>query len=128
MKLSKMNNKIMLPPEEMPTQWLNIAPFLPEGPYPLLLPNGQPANFEAMCQIFPEECVKQAMSQEEFIDIPKDLLESYVLSNRPTPIHRAFRLEEALGCEGDDIKIYFKNESVSPTGSHKGKTALAQAN
>ncbi len=127
MELSKYNNKILLPVDKIPRKWLNIAPFLPQKPYPLLLPNGEPASFEAMSQIFPEECVKQAMSQEEFIEIPDEVVKAYVLSNRPTPVHRAFRLEEAIGVEGDDIKIYFKNESVSPTGSHKGNTALAQA-
>ncbi|MBD3352590.1 MAG: TrpB-like pyridoxal phosphate-dependent enzyme [Candidatus Lokiarchaeota archaeon] len=122
-----MNNKIQLPLEKLPRKWLNIAPFMKSKPYPLLLPNGKPADFDTMCQIFPTECVKQAVSQEEFIDIPKEILEAYVLCSRPTPIQRAYRLEKAIGVEGDDIKIFFKREDVSPMGSHKGNTAIAQA-
>ena len=125
--MSNENNKILLPLNLIPKQWLNIASFLPEKPYPALLPNGMPADFETMTQIFPTECVKQAVSSEEFIDIPKEIREGLALCNRPTPLLRAFRLEKALGLDSDRIKIYGKMEYVSPMGSHKGNTALAQA-
>jgi tryptophan synthase beta chain len=125
--MDEFNNRILLTPDKIPKKWLNIAPFLPSPPNPLLLPNGMPADFETMCMIFPTECVKQAVSQEEFIEIPKIVREKYSLSSRPTPLHRAFQLEKSLGLDSDKQKIYFKNESVSPTGSHKGNTAIAQA-
>ena len=125
--MNGLNNKILLPLNKIPKKWLNIAPFLPEKPYPCLLPNGMPASPEIMEQIFPSECVKQAMSEEEFIEIPREIREALVLCNRPTPLVRAFRLEKALGLDSDKIKIFYKAEYVSPTGSHKGNTALAQA-
>ena len=91
--MALINNKILLPADKIPKNWLNIAPFLPQKPLTLLLPNGQPADFDTMCMIFPTECVKQAVSQEEYIPIPEPLREAYALSNRPTPLQRAFRLE-----------------------------------
>ena len=125
--MSRLYNKILLPLNKIPKQWLNIAPFLPEKPYPCLLPNGMPASPEIMKQIFPTECVNQAMSEEEFIDIPREVREAFALCNRPTPLIRAFRLEKVLGLDSDRIKIFYKAEYVSPTGSHKGNTAIAQA-
>ncbi|GAG89964.1 unnamed protein product, partial [marine sediment metagenome] len=69
----------------------------------------------------------QEISQEPLIPIPKELREIFVRTYRPTPLHRAYGLEKELGIEGENIKIFYKNESVSPTGSHKPNTALAQA-
>ena len=95
---------------------------------PLINPmDGKPAPPELAFAIFPKECVLQEVSQEPTIPIPKDLRELYAKSYRPTPLHRAYGLEKELGIESDDIKIFYKNESVSPTGSHKPNTALAQA-
>ena len=127
MKLDSLNNKIVLPVDKLPTHWLNIKKYLPGKIAPLLLPNGVPADFETLCMVFPKGCVEQGGTMEEFIEIPKEVREAYVLSNRPTPVQRAFRLEKALGLDPDKQHIYFKNESVSPTGSHKGNTAIAQA-
>ncbi|MHA1583774.1 MAG: TrpB-like pyridoxal phosphate-dependent enzyme [Promethearchaeota archaeon] len=127
LKLDFLHNKILLPLDQIPKNWLNIAPFLPEKPLPALLPNGVPADKETMEQIFPSELVKQAMSQEEFIPIPQEIRETLALCNRPTPILRAFRLEKALGVDSSKIKIFCKMEYVSPAGSHKLNTAIVQA-
>lgn len=122
-----MNSQIYLPVEKLPKKWLNIVPFMKTKPSPLCLPNGKPAPPEAALAIFPQECVMQEVSQEPEIEIPQFLRERYVLASRPTPLRRALGLEKAIGVEGDDIKIYYKREDVSPTGSHKGNTATAQA-
>ena len=120
--------RILLEPNETPKDWVNILPDLPAPMTPLINPmDGKPAPPELAFAIFPKECVLQEVSQESTIQIPKELRELYVRSYRPTPLHRAYGLEKELGIEGDDIKIFYKNESVSPTGSHKPNTALAQA-
>ncbi|MFO7795975.1 MAG: TrpB-like pyridoxal phosphate-dependent enzyme [Promethearchaeati archaeon] len=122
------NARILLDPKEVPKEWINILPDLPTPMTPLINPmNGKPAPFEMAAAIFPKECVIQEVSQEPTIPIPKDLREIYARSHRPTPLHRAYGLEKELGVEGEEIKIFYKNESVSPTGSHKPNTALAQA-
>ena len=121
------NSQIFLPTSKFPKQWLNIVPFMKTKPTPLCLPNGKPAPAEVAMMVFPQECVMQEVSQDPFIDIPQDLREKLVMANRPTPLRRALGLEKAIGVGGDDIKIYFKREDVSPTGSHKGNTATAQA-
>jgi len=122
------NTRILLEPNEIPKEWVNIVPDLPAPMTPLINPmDGKPAPPEMAFAIFPKECVLQEVSQESTIPIPKELRELYVRSYRPTPLHRAYGLEKELGIESDDIKIFYKNESVSPTGSHKPNTALAQA-
>ncbi len=122
------NTRILLEPNEIPKEWVNIVPDLPTPMTPLINPmDGKPAPPEMAFAIFPKECVLQEVSQESTIPIPKELRELYVRSYRPTPLHRAYGLEKELGIESDDIKIFYKNESVSPTGSHKPNTALAQA-
>ncbi|NHJ24381.1 MAG: TrpB-like pyridoxal phosphate-dependent enzyme [Candidatus Lokiarchaeota archaeon] len=124
----KLNARILLQPEEVPKVWVNILPDLPVPMTPLINPlDGKPAPPELAFAIFPKECVLQDVSQEPTIAIPKDLREIYATSYRPTPLHRAYGLEKEIGLEGDKIKIFYKNESVSPTGSHKPNTALAQA-
>ncbi len=120
--------RILLEPNEIPKEWVNILPDLPVPMTPLINPmDGKPAPPELACAIFPKECVLQEISQDPLIPIPKELREIYAKSYRPTPLHRACGLEKELGIVGDDIKILFKNESVSPTGSHKPNTVLAQA-
>ncbi len=122
------NTRILLEPNEIPKEWVNIVPDLPAPMTPLINPmDGKPAPPELAFAIFPKECVLQEVSQEPTIPIPKELRELYVRSYRPTPLHRAYGLEKELGIETEDIKIFYKNESVSPTGSHKPNTALAQA-
>jgi len=120
----KNNNKILLTEDEMPTQWYNIIPDLPEPMAPPLHPGTlQPATAEDFAPLFPMELIKQEMSQERFIDIPGDVLDIYKLW-RPSPLFRARRLEKLLGTPA---RIYYKYEGVSPAGSHKPNTAVPQA-
>jgi tryptophan synthase beta chain len=122
------NSRIVLNPNETPREWINIVPNLPIPMTPLINPmNGKPASFELASQIFPKSCVLQDSSLDECIPIPKELREIYIKLYRPTPLHRAYGLENLIGVKGEEIKIFYKNESVSPTGSHKPNTALAQA-
>jgi len=121
-------SRVILEPNEIPKEWVNILPDLPAPMTPLINPmDGKPAPPELAFAIFPKECVLQEISQEPLIPIPKELREIFAKSYRPTPLHRAYGLEKEIGIVGDDIKIFYKNESVSPTGSHKPNTALAQA-
>jgi tryptophan synthase beta chain len=113
-----------LPAREMPGQWLNIIPRLPGGLQPLLDPSsGEPVPPEAMTCLFPESLIEQEVSSAETIPIPDEVMEAYSLY-RPTPLIRAVFLEKLLDTPA---KIFFKNEGVSPTGSHKPNTAIAQA-
>ena len=122
------NARVLLEPSEVPKEWVNILPDLPSAMTPLINPmDNKPVPPEMAFAIFPKECVLQEVSQEPTIPIPKELREIFAKNYRPTPLHRALRLEKELGLEGDNIKIFFKNESVSPTGSHKPNTAIPQA-
>jgi len=121
-------SRVILEPNEIPKEWVNILPDLPAPMTPLINPmDGKPAPPELAFAIFPKECVLQEISQDPLIPIPKELREIFAKSYRPTPLHRAYGLEKEIGIVGDYIKIFYKNESVSPTGSHKPNTALAQA-
>ena len=116
--------KINLSEQELPQQWYNVQPDLPRPLPPFLHPaTGQPVTPEDMLPIFPMELIMQEMSQERWIEIPDDVREIYRLW-RPSPLHRARRLEKHLKTPA---RIYFKNESVSPAGSHKPNTAVPQA-
>jgi tryptophan synthase beta chain len=122
------NSRVVLQPNEIPKEWVNILPDLPSPMTPLVNPmDGKPAPPELALAIFPKECVMQEISQEPTISIPKDLREVFSRTYRPSPLHRALGLEKVLGIEGDNIKIFYKNESLSPTGSHKPNTAIVQA-
>ena len=122
------NGRILLQPNQIPKEWVNILPDLPSPMTPLINPmDGKPAPPEMAFTIFPKECVMQEVSQEPMIPIPKTLREIFASTYRPSPLHRALGLEKELGIEGDDIKIFYKNESLSPTGSHKPNTAITQA-
>ncbi len=116
--------KIVLQDDEMPRRWYNVMCDIPNGVKPPLDPHTkQPATPQTLAPIFPEAVIEQEMSQERFIDIPDDVLEILKIW-RPSPLIRADNLERALGTKA---KIYFKNESVSPVGSHKANSAVAQA-
>ncbi|NLB25130.1 MAG: TrpB-like pyridoxal phosphate-dependent enzyme [Bacteroidales bacterium] len=115
--------KIILEDSEMPKQWYNLAPDLPTPLNPPLGPDGKPITPEMLAPVFPMNLIEQEVSQERWIDIPEEIRE-ILISWRPSPLVRAFALEEALGTPA---KIYFKNEGVSPAGSHKPNTAVAQA-
>lgn len=116
--------KIILDEKEMPTAWYNILPDLPE-PLPAVLHpgTGQPITPDDLAPLFPMGLIMQEFSPESYIEIPEEVQKIYKLW-RPTPLHRAYGLEKALDTPA---KIYYKNEAVSPAGSHKGNTAIAQA-
>ncbi|MHA1410107.1 MAG: TrpB-like pyridoxal phosphate-dependent enzyme [Candidatus Odinarchaeia archaeon] len=117
--------KIELTAEEMPKKWYNILADLPaEFPNYLNPANKEPLPGEALMALFPKECIKQEMATERYIDIPEELIEYYYRLGRPSPLYRAKRLEEKLNTPA---KIYFKREDLSPMGSHKTNTAIAQA-
>lgn len=108
----------------MPKKWYNVAADLPSPPPPPLHPGTrQPIGPDDLSPLFPMSLILQEVSQDRFIDIPEPVLEALTLW-RPTPLIRAHRLEKALGTPA---KIYYKYEGVSPTGSHKPNTAVAQA-
>ncbi len=116
--------KIILGENEMPQQWYNVQPDLPAPLAPPINPGTmKPIGPEDLAPIFPMELIKQEVSQERWIDIPDEVLRVYRLW-RPSPLVRARRLEKELGTPA---RIYYKNESVSPPGSHKPNTAVAQA-
>ncbi|AGF79883.1 tryptophan synthase, beta chain [Desulfocapsa sulfexigens DSM 10523] len=116
--------KIVLRDDEMPTQWYNVGPDIPNGLLPPLDPETkQPMGPEKLGAIFPMSLLEQEMSQERFIDIPEEVLDVLKIW-RPSPMVRARALEKALGTKS---KIYFKNEGVSPVGSHKPNSAVPQA-
>ncbi|MEG1621745.1 MAG: TrpB-like pyridoxal phosphate-dependent enzyme [Alistipes sp.] len=116
--------KFCLTEDQMPTQWYNIVADMPNKPLPLLHPiTHQPITKAQMSRLFAEELIAQEFSQERFVDIPEEVQELYKIW-RPTPLVRAYGLERALDTPA---KIYFKNESVSPVGSHKPNTAVPQA-
>jgi tryptophan synthase beta chain len=116
--------KITLDEREMPRVWYNIQPDMPHPMFPVLHPGtGQPVGPEDLSAIFPMQLIEQEVSQQAEIAIPEEVLEAYNLW-RPTPLIRALGLEKVLKTPA---KIYYKYEGVSPTGSHKPNTAVAQA-
>ena len=118
------DTKVVLEEREIPKQWYNIAADLPHGMQPPLHPGTmQPVGPEDLAPVFPMNLIEQEVSQERWIDIPDGVLEKLLLW-RPSPLYRARGLEKALGTPA---KIYYKNEGVSPPGSHKPNTAVAQA-
>ncbi len=116
--------KILLGEEEIPQYWYNISPDLPKPMPPLLDPKTRkPVDPDVLAALFPRECIKQEISTERWIKIPEEVREVYSLW-RPTPLFRAVNLEKKLRTPA---KIYYKYEGVSPPGSHKPNTAVAQA-
>ncbi len=119
-----MDNKILLSEKEMPQKWYNILPDFPKPLPPVMHPGTkQPIKPEDLLPIFPMSLIEQEMSPERWIEIPDPILDVYRLY-RPTPLRRAKNFEKALKTKA---RIYFKDESVSPPGSHKPNTAIAQA-
>ena len=119
-----MDTKIILPEKELPKAWFNIQPFLPRPLKPPLHPKtGEPIKPEDLLPIFPMALIEQEVTQEPYVPIPEEVREVYKLW-RPSPLKRAHRLERELKTPA---RIYYKDESVSPAGSHKPNTAVAQA-
>ncbi|WP_037038715.1 TrpB-like pyridoxal phosphate-dependent enzyme [Pseudonocardia halophobica] len=113
-----------LPPDRIPSAWFNVAPHLPEPVDPPLHPaTREPVGPEDLAPLFPMELIGQEVSTAPWIDVPGEVLDILKLW-RPTPLVRAERLERALGTPA---RIYFKDESGSPSGSHKTNTAVPQA-
>jgi len=115
--------KIILDEAEIPTHWYNVIADMPNPPAPYLGPDGKPVPPAAMEAIFAPALIEQEMSGERWIKIPDEVREIYRLW-RPSPLFRASRLETALSTPA---KIYYKYEGVSPAGSHKPNSAVAQA-
>ncbi|MFR9621073.1 MAG: TrpB-like pyridoxal phosphate-dependent enzyme [Rikenellaceae bacterium] len=116
--------KFLLSDNQMPTHWYNIVADMPNKPLPPLNPaTKEPVTKEMMCAIFAEELMNQEMSSERYIEIPEQVQDIYKIW-RSTPLVRAYSLEKLLDTPA---KIFFKNESVSPAGSHKPNTAVPQA-
>jgi tryptophan synthase beta chain len=116
--------KILLTESEMPRQWYNLIPDLPAPPPPVLHPGTlAPVGPEDLAPLFPMDLIMQEVTTDRYVDIPEEVLDVYRLW-RPSPLYRAHRLERALDTPA---KIYYKYEGVSPAGSHKPNTAVAQA-
>jgi tryptophan synthase beta chain len=116
--------KYLLAEDRMPTAWYNIQADLPVPPPPVLHPGtGQPIGPQDLAPLFPMALIMQEVSTERFIEIPEEVQGIY-RQWRPTPLFRARRLERALDTPA---RIYYKYEGVSPAGSHKPNTAVAQA-
>src|SRR5512138_2594777 len=116
--------RFLLNETDLPKAWYNINADSPVPPAPVLHPaTKEPVTPDFLSVLFPMELIMQEVSTDRYIDIPEEVREIYKLY-RPTPLIRARRLEKALGTPAH---IYFKNESVSPVGSHKPNTAIPQA-
>ena len=119
------SKKYLLQEKDIPTAWYNIVADMPVKPQPMLNPaTGQPLKPEDMFPLFSKEASLQELNDtDRYIEIPEEVREMYKIY-RPTPLVRARGLEKALGTKAH---IYFKNESVSPVGSHKLNSAIPQA-
>jgi tryptophan synthase beta chain len=118
------SKRVLLSESEMPTAWYNLMADLPGPPPPVLHPGTkQPVGPADLAPIFPEALIAQEMSPERWIEIPEEVRQVYSIW-RPSPLVRATGLEKALKTPA---RIYFKDESHSPPGSHKPNTAVAQA-
>ncbi|MGZ9020908.1 MAG: TrpB-like pyridoxal phosphate-dependent enzyme [Rhodoplanes sp.] len=116
--------KYLLPEDRIPRAWYNIAADLPAPPPAVLHPGtGQPIGPADLAAIFPMPLILQEVASERWVEIPEPVRDVYKLW-RPAPLHRAIRLERALDTPA---RIFYKYEGVSPAGSHKPNTAVAQA-
>jgi tryptophan synthase beta chain len=118
------DTKIVLPDSEIPRSWYNVLADVPHPPQPPLHPGtGQPIGPDDLAPLFPMDLILQEVSTDREIPIPDEVLDVLSLW-RPTPLHRAKRLEREIGTAS---RIYYKYEGGSPAGSHKPNTAVAQA-
>jgi tryptophan synthase beta chain len=119
------NDQIALPIDEFPAKWYNIMPDLPEPLPPPKEPESGPSRMDFLARTMLKESLSQEMSTQTWITIPEEIRELYVHMGRPRPLYRAKRLENSLGLK--KVKLYYKREDLSPTGSHKTNTAIVQA-
>jgi tryptophan synthase beta chain len=116
--------KFLLGENEIPRAWYNVRADMPNAPAPVLHPGtGEPVGPDDLSPLFPMALIVQEVSDEAEILVPEEVLDIYTLW-RPTPLYRAHRLEAAVGTRS---RIFYKYEGVSPAGSHKPNTAVAQA-
>jgi tryptophan synthase beta chain len=115
--------KIILKEKDLPRKWYNLAADLPGPIEPPLGPDGKPLNPKMLAKVFPLNIIEQEVSTKRRIDIPEEI-SKILLRWRPAPLRRAVYLEEYLKTPA---RIYYKDESLSPAGSHKTNTAVAQA-
>lgn len=115
--------QVKLSVEDIPKQWYNIIPDLPEPLPPPMDPKEGESRLENLPKMLIGECLKQEMSAENWIDIPEGIRDLFAQAGRPRPLFRALNLEKRLDTPA---KMYYKSEFFSPTGSHKVNTALAQ--
>lgn len=118
-------DQITLPIDELPTKWYNIMPDLPEPLPPPKEPESGPSRMEFLAKTMIKECLRQEMLSDRWIPIPDEIRELYIHMGRPRPLYRAKHLEKRLGLK--KVRLYYKREDLSPTGSHKTNTAVAQA-
>lgn len=118
-----MERNIILDEKDIPRQWYNLAADLPTPLQPPVGADGKVITPQMLEKVFPMNLIEQEMSRERWIDIPEEILQ-IILRWRPTPLRRAVYLEQHLRTPA---RIYYKDESVSPPGSHKPNTAVAQA-
>jgi len=118
-----MEHKILLRESEIHRQWYNLAADLPTPPLPPLGPDGKPITPDMLAPVFPMNLIEQEASTQRGIDIPEPILD-ILYRWRPAPLRRAIYLEKHLKTPA---RIYYKDESTSPAGSHKPNTAVAQA-
>src|SRR5436305_11856974 len=122
--MAEQTTKFLLSERDIPTHWVNLTPDMPGDPLPPLHPGTlEPAGPDDLAPIFPMALIMQEVSPEPEIEIPEAVREVYKLW-RPTPLFRARRFERELGTPAH---IYYKYEGVSPAGSHKPNSAVAQA-
>jgi tryptophan synthase beta chain len=116
--------KYVLAESELPRRWYNIRADMPSPPQPVLHPGtGEPVGPDDLAPLFPMALILQEVSEDAEVPIPDEILDIYRLW-RPTPLYRAHGLERAIGTRS---RIFYKYEGVSPAGSHKPNTAVAQA-
>ena len=118
-----MEIKIQLHEKDIPKQWYNLAADLPNPLQPPLGPDGKPITPDMLSPVFPMNIIEQEVSTQRWIDIPQEVLD-ILYRWRPAPLRRAVYLEKYLKTPA---KIFYKDESLSPPGSHKPNTSVPQA-
>ena len=119
-----MSQVISLPIDDIPTEWYNIVPDLPEPLPPAKDPKEGPSLKELLPKMYTQTSLDLDKSTESWIKIPQQVLDTYIQTGRPRPLYRATRLEKQLETPA---RIYYKREDLAPTGSFKMNTTIAQA-